>query len=118
MKTSLMIAFASIALVASLQIVATAGVDDPLPCRPTANEELADKVRAHVSGGRNRICQVGSDTAVATVTKQTADDSVAATRHVMTLQLRQGAWRVISDLHIQKCQPDRGHQSFSRESCI
>lgn len=118
MKTSLVVAFASILLVASLQIVATAGVDDPLPCRASANEELADKVRAHVNGGRNRICQVGSDTAVATVTKQTADDSVAAIRHVMTLQLRQGAWRVITDLHIQKCQPDRGHQSFSRESCI
>lgn len=118
MKTSLMIVVASIALVASLQIVATAGVNDPLPCRPTADEALADKVRAHVNGGRARVCQVGSDTAVATVTKKTADDSVAAVRHVMTLQLRQGAWRVIEDLHIQKCQPDRGHQSFSRASCV
>ena len=118
MKTSLMVAFASIALVASLQLVATGGVNDPLPCRPTADEALADKVRAHANGGRDRICQVGSDTAVATVTKQTADDSVAAVRHVLTLQLRQGAWRVINDLHIQKCQPDRGHQSFSRASCI
>ena len=118
MKTSLMVAFASIALVASLQFVATAGVNDPLPCRPSADEELADKVKAHVNGGRARVCQVGSDTAVATVTKQTEDDSVAATRHVINLQLRNGAWRVIMDLHIQRCQSGRGHQTFSRESCI
>ena len=118
MKTSLVVASALVLLVASLQIVATAGVDDPLPCRAGANEALADKVRAHVNGGRNRICQVGSDTAVATVTKQAQDDSVAATRHVMTLQFRQGAWKVVTDLHIQKCQPDRGHQSFSREACV
>jgi hypothetical protein len=118
MKTSLVIAFASIALVASLQIVATAGVNDPLPCRSSADEDLADKVRAHGNGGRARICQVGSDTAVATVTKENQDDSVAATRHVINLQLRQGAWRVIMDLHLQRCQPDRGHRTFSRESCI
>jgi len=118
MKTSLVVAFASILLVASLQIVATAGVDDPLPCRANADEELADKVRAHLNGGRNRICQVGSDTAVATVTKQTQDDSIAATRHVINLQLRQGAWRVIMDLHLQRCQPDRGHRTFSRARCI
>ena len=118
MKTSLVIAFAAIALVASLQIVATAGVNDPMPCRPSADQELVDKVKAHVNGGRARICQMGSDTAVATVTKQTEDDSVAAIRHVINLQLRQGAWRTIMDLHIQRCQPDRGHQTFSRKNCI
>jgi hypothetical protein len=118
MKTGLVVAFASILVVASLQIVATAGVDDPLPCRASADEALADKVRAHVDGGRNRICQMGSDTAVATVTKQTQDDSIAAIRHVISLQLRQGEWRVIMDLHIQRCQPDRGHRTFSRKSCV
>ena len=118
MKTSLVVALASIALVASLQFVATAGVNDPLPCRPSADGELVDKVKAHGNGGRARICQVGSDTALATVTKRTEDDSVAAVRHVINLQLRNGAWRVIMDLHIQRCQAGRGHQTFSRESCV
>lgn len=117
MKTSLAVASVSLLLVASFQIAA-ADVDDPLPCRPNANDALADKVRAHATGGRTRICQVGSDSAVATITKQAQDDSVAAIRHVLTLQFRQGAWKVITDLHIQRCQPNRGHRSFSRESCI
>ncbi len=120
MKASLVIAAAlSLLLMASLlQVVATADVDDPLPCRTNSNDELASKVKGHAAGGRKRICQVGKDTAVATVTKQLQDDSIKATRHVLTLQMRQGVWKVITDLHIQKCQAGRGHQSFSRKSCL
>lgn len=108
----------SLVVAGLLQVAATAAFDDPLPCRDTISDELVDKVKSHGEGKR-RICQVGKDTAVATVTdNQLQDDSVRASRHVLTLQRRQGAWKVIEDLHIQKCQEGRGHQAFSRKPCI
>ena len=100
-----------------LQMSATAAFDDPLPCRDNVNDELVDKVKSH-GDGKRRICQVGKDTAVATVTEELADDSVKASRHVLMLQKRQGAWKVIKDLHIQKCQEGRGHQTFSKKPCV
>ncbi len=111
-------ALSSILIAGLLQVVASAGSNDPLPCRPNPSDGLVSKVNGHVSGGRDRVCQVGSDTAVATVTKQVKDDSIKAIRHVLTLQKRQGDWTVIRDLHIQRCQPGRGHQSFSRQPCL
>jgi len=122
MKSRLVVAAAlSLVLIAGLlQVMASAGggSDRQLPCRSNSNPGLVSKVDGHVSGGRDRVCQVGSDTAVATVTKQTQDDSVAAIRHVLTLQKRQGEWRILKHVHIQRCQPGRGHQSFSRRACI
>jgi hypothetical protein len=120
MKSMIVIAtfLVSMLIAGLLHVVATAGPDDPLPCRSNARSGLVSKVGDHVSGGRDRICQVGADTAVATVTKRVKSDSVAAVRHVLMLQKRQGNWTVIRDLHIQKCQPGRGHQTFSREPCL
>jgi hypothetical protein len=119
MKTSLAIAVAlpSLLLAGLWGVGATAGVDDPLPCRANASSGLVRKVNNH-EAGRKRICQVGRDTAVATITRQVQDDSIRAVRHVLTLQRRRGAWRVITDLHIQKCQEGRGHQAFARTPCV
>jgi hypothetical protein len=103
----------------NLQVGVGGGTSNRLPCRRTPSAGLVAKVDGHVAGGRDRICQVGADTGFATITKRTADDSVAAVRHVLTLQQRRGEWRVMRDLHIQKCQPGRGHQSFARRPlCI
>jgi hypothetical protein len=119
MKTSLAIALAlpSLLLAGLSQVGATAFLDDPLPCRTNSSIGLVRKVNNHAAG-RKRICQVGRDTAVATITKQVQDDSIRAIRHVLTLQKRRGAWRVVTDLHIQRCQGGRGHQAFSRTPCV
>jgi hypothetical protein len=119
MKTSLAIAVAlpSLLLAGLSQVGATAVVDDPLPCRTNSSSGLVRKVSNHAPG-KKRICQVGRDTAVATITHQVQDDSIRAVRHVLTLQRRRGAWRVITDLHIQRCQEGRGHQAFSRTPCV
>jgi hypothetical protein len=119
MRARLVIAVvASISLVVvAFQLAAPASPDDPLPCRPSARAGLKAVVADHVNGGRDRICQVGADTAVATVTKRAQDDSIAAVRHVLMVQ-KQQSWTVTRDVHLQKCQPGRGHRSFSREPCV
>jgi hypothetical protein len=48
-----------------------------------------------------------------------ADDSVRAQRYVLGFE-RQGEneWRLTSAVFSQRCQPGRGHQSFSPEACV
>jgi hypothetical protein len=47
------------------------------------------------------------------------DDSVRAQRYELELsQRRDGTWKVESASWSQRCQPNRGHQTFSPESCL
>jgi hypothetical protein len=47
------------------------------------------------------------------------DDSVRAARYTVELQRdKNGLWRLRAVDWAQRCQPGRGHQSFSAESCV
>ena len=47
------------------------------------------------------------------------DDSVRARRYDLTLSRRSdGTWRIDSARWAQRCQPGRGHQSFTPELCV
>jgi hypothetical protein len=47
------------------------------------------------------------------------DDSVRARRYELTLTRREdGTWKIESASWAQRCQPNRGHQTFSPEPCL
>jgi hypothetical protein len=47
-----------------------------------------------------------------------ADDSIRAMRYELTFARSGDAWRLRSARWSQRCQPGRGHQSFSPEPCV
>ncbi len=47
-----------------------------------------------------------------------ADDSVRAERWSLAFEQDDGMFRLTTALREQRCQPDRGHRSFSADDCI
>jgi hypothetical protein len=60
----------------------------------------------------------GGPTVVTVVEEGLADDSVRATRHVLSFVPAGREWRLKSAARTQRCQPGRGHQSFALGDCV
>ena len=63
--------------------------------------------------------EVGRSAAVTVTLDGLLDDSVRAQRYVLAFTRRsEGTWRLSSARFSQRCQPGRGHQSFSPKLCL
>jgi hypothetical protein len=62
----------------------------------------------------------GGDRATVTATFDgLLDDSVRASRYVLTLEKQtDGTWRLRSAMFSERCRPGRGHQAFSSAPCV
>jgi hypothetical protein len=60
----------------------------------------------------------GGPSTVTVVQDGLADDSVRATRAVLRFTPSGQSWRLESAVRTQRCQPGRGHQSFSVADCV
>jgi hypothetical protein len=60
----------------------------------------------------------GGPTLVTVVADGLADDSVRATRHVLSFVPAGQEWRLKSAARTQRCQPGRGHQNFTSGDCV
>jgi len=77
-------------------------------------------LREQESGSRSFQASSGGDSATASlVIDGLGDDSVRARSYQLTFTRREdGTWRIDSARWAQRCQPRRGHQSFSPEPCL
>jgi hypothetical protein len=60
----------------------------------------------------------GGPTTVRVVQDGLADDSVRATRHVLSFVRAGRGWRLKSAARTQRCRPGRGHESFAAADCV
>jgi hypothetical protein len=77
-------------------------------------------LREQESGSRSFQSSSSGDSATASlVIDGLGDDSVRARSYQLTFTRREDAtWRIQSARWAQRCQPGRGHQSFSPEPCL
>jgi hypothetical protein len=102
-----------------------------------ADQALTDAARLHVAnlkvaedGGEGEgegvgdritvnVCRTTEEDATAEVVVYgMRDDSVRDVRHRLRLIKVGGLWQVTDDVDATRCQPGRGHQDFSGDTCV
>jgi hypothetical protein len=79
----------------------------------------ADRAQVHLTTTQAESSpEGGGPTIVTVVLDGLADDSVRATRDVLSFVPDGSGWRLESAVRTQRCQPGRGHADFEAGDCV